>query len=102
MNEEEFKQELRTIAIDLFPSANQFAIGEGVGKVLRFLARVDPAKYRTLWRTLYMQDVAEKEWSAIEPIPDRLEKLAIRLGDEGRYVDENICFGALEIIKKGG
>lgn len=100
MNEKEFKEELRNLAIDLYPSANEFAIAEGVGRILRFLAAVDPAKYRDLWRALYNHDATEKEWSAIEPIPDRLEKLAIRLGDEGRYTDENICFGALEIIKK--
>jgi hypothetical protein len=100
MNEEEFKLELKQIAIDLFPSANVYAVQNGVGKLLSVLTRIDPAKYRELWRTLFNEDAAEREYAAIEPIPYRLEKLAIRLGDEGRYVDENICFAALEIIKK--
>lgn len=100
MNDEELKAELKAIAIDLFPSGNKYAVENGVGRVISFLARVDPAKYRELWRTLFIQDAAEKAYAAIEPIPLRLEKLAVRLGDEGRYTDETICFAAFEMLKE--
>lgn len=100
MNDEQLKEELKAIAIDLFPSANKYAVETGIGRVISFLARVDPAKYRELWLTMFVQDAAEKEWAAIEPIPGRLEKLAIRLGNEGRYTDETICFAAFEMLKK--
>lgn len=71
-------------------------IGVSLKALLGFMERVDQSRYRRLYRSLYNQDASAKEYDHILPIEDRLRRLVVRLEDEGRYTDSDICALALE------
>lgn len=71
-------------------------IGVSLKALLGFMERVDQSRYRRLYRSLYNQDASAKEYDRLVPIEDRLHRLVVRLEDEGRYTDGDICSLALE------
>lgn len=100
LSDEEIKKELVNIAKVVYNPSNSLAQLDWVKRILNFMHHVKPATYHRLWRSIWLQDAAETVVSGLEPIDMRLEKLAIRLQDEGLYTDSEICWQALEKIKK--
>lgn len=100
MTQEELENRLKSLAIELFPSANAWAVREGIKNVCRFLEKVNPGEYRELHKALFLKDVAIKEYEQLVPVLERLEKLAIRLDDDGQYVNANVCWLALAELQK--
>lgn len=96
----EFKARLIELAGKLFPYNSKAFEAESVGKLCRAFETIDPGEYRQIHRELFVVDVANKEWDALVPVTERLEKLAIRLDDDGFYVDADICWQALRELKK--
>lgn len=100
MNDPQLKERLEEIADKLFSPANRFAKNDAVKRVLDFLKYVNPGLYYDLWRSLYIIEPKENELDKMMPMEHRLELLAIRLYDEGRYTDSEICFATFEKLKK--
>lgn len=44
---------LKEIAVEVFPSANKFAVADGVKSIIRILERIKPAEYAVLHRSMY-------------------------------------------------
>jgi len=44
---------LKEIAVEIFPSANKFAVADGVKNIVRILERIEPAEYAVLHRSMY-------------------------------------------------
>ncbi|AGR47831.2 hypothetical protein PHIM7_136 [Sinorhizobium phage phiM7] len=76
--------------------SGQLGIGEKT--IIRFLEAVNPGEYTELHRSLFNEDASIKEYDHILRTEKRLELLAKRLNDEGRYVDANICWLAHDLI----
>lgn len=100
LSDKEIRAELVKIAEHVYNPANSFAQLDWVKRILKFMEFVKPATYHRLWRSIWLHDASETIVSGLEPIDMRLEKLAIRLQDEGLYTDSEICWQALEKIKK--
>jgi hypothetical protein len=96
---ETLKERLVKLASQLFPYNNKVFEAESVGKMCRVFETIDPGEYRQIHRELFLVDAANKEWDALVPLTERLEKLAIRLDDDGFYVDADICWQALRELK---
>lgn len=92
MNEEQIKERLEALASQLFSPANDFAKRDAVKRVLRFFEVLNPGEFREMYRALYNEDAAVKEYDAITHPTERLRRLAFRLDDEGRYTDADICW----------
>lgn len=89
------EERLKELAIKLFPSANAWAVKEGVKNVCAFLSEVNPGEYQQLHRAIFDRDAAIKEYDGMMRLEDRLERLAFRLNDDGQYTNANICWLAL-------
>lgn len=100
LSDKEIKAEIEKIAGRAYNPANAFSQLEWVRRILTFMEVVKPATYHRLWRSIWLHDASETPYAAIEPIEVRLERLAIRLQDEGLYVDSEICWQALEKLRK--
>lgn len=99
LSDKEIKKELEEIAEQVYSPANSLAQLGWVKRILTFMQFVKPATYHRLWRSIWLHDAAETVVSGLEPLDMRLEKLAIRLQDEGLYVDSEICWQALKKIR---
>lgn len=100
MDQPQLEGRIREIAVSLFPSANDWAVSEGVRNVCRFFESVNPGEYAKVHRALFSRDASIKDYESICQIRDRLERLAVRLNDDGRYTDANICWLALSEMDK--
>jgi hypothetical protein len=101
MTDEELTARLKELAVKLFPSANSWAVKEGVQNICRLMEEINPGEYRELHKALFARDATVKEYENLLMLNDRLERLAIRLDDEGQYTNANICWLALKELKKG-
>jgi len=69
-------------------------------QVLKLLETINPGEYARIWRNHFDMDVAIKEWDRMLPLHSRLDRLAMRLTDEGRYTDADIVWFALGELRK--
>lgn len=99
LNDVELTAAIKELAVKLYPSANEWAVKEGCKNVIRFLENVNPGEYNLLYHSLYVKDASVKEYENICTTKDRLERLAMRLENDGFYTDANICWLALKELK---
>lgn len=95
MNTEQLSERLKSLAVEIFPSANRYAVQDGVGRIVKVLERVPAGEYAEMRTALYDSHPTD---FPIEPLPIRLRNLHHRLEAEGLYVDANIVWLALEAI----
>jgi N-acyl-L-homoserine lactone synthetase len=53
ITDEELKDRLRDVAIKVFPSANQWAVAEGVKNIIAIMDEIGPVEYAALCATLH-------------------------------------------------
>ncbi|EKF40873.1 hypothetical protein NA8A_18317 [Nitratireductor indicus C115] len=67
---------LKAIAVDVFPSANKYAVSAGVENIIRILEHIDPDEYAALHRAMYPfsytdnvdgQPTEAQEWQDYDP-----------------------------------
>lgn len=77
LTDTELTARLRTLTMDVFPSANQWAISDGVRRIISILERVTPEEYALLHRSMYPpradrsdddgQPTEMQEWQDYDP-----------------------------------
>lgn len=67
---------LKAIAVDVFPSANEYAVSAGVKNIIRILEHIDPDEYAAIHRAIYPfsytdngdgQPTEAQEWQDYDP-----------------------------------
>lgn len=100
MNDEELNQELRILANKIFSPANSWAERDAISRILSIFRNVTPSKYRTIYFAIYNQDNSIKDYEPILPLEERLRNLGYRMEQDGLYTNADICFKALDELKK--
>lgn len=98
MNDVELKVKLEEIANKVFSPANKTGLNIAIDKTIKFMETVSPGAYDELYMSMYGPVVSQD--NPIMPLDQRLYNLAVRLENEGLHVNANICFLALDELRK--
>lgn len=104
MEREQIVNDLEDLAKKVFNPANSWAVKDAVSRLCQIFENVNPGVYADMYKRFYFvgSDAAKAtDYDVLTSVENRLEKLAIRLHNEGLHVDSNICFLALEKLQKG-
>lgn len=102
MEREQIVNDLEQLAYKVFNPANKYGLKDAVGRLIKVFENVNPGVYSDLYKRFYFvgSDSAQTtDYDELTSVENRLEKLAIRLQNEGLYVDSNICFLALDKLQ---
>lgn len=64
MTDEDLKERLRDVATKVFPSANQWAVAEGVKNIIAIMDEIGPVEYAALRAALHKEE-ARPMWRPI-------------------------------------
>lgn len=95
MNTEQLSARLSAIAEIVRPSANRYAAQETVRSVLKIIEVIPADEFAQMRAALYESPPSDFQ---IEPLPTRLRNLHHRMEADGRYVDANIVWLALQAL----
>ena len=98
MNDDQLKVKLEEVANKVLSPNNKHGLKHAIGTVIKFLETVNPGQYDEIYSAMYGPIVSQD--NPIMPLEQRLYNLAMRLEAEGAYTDSNICFLALNEMKK--
>jgi hypothetical protein len=91
MSDEELTKELKRLAS---------VLNLDVKKICQILETINPGEYQRLYRGLFNKDATLQEYDHLLRLTSRLERLALRLDDDGQYTNANICWLALAELEK--